>query len=456
MVILQFRGTRMKPAMRIKDNSRFNKSLIDDAPHLTSRIVNKTLKQLESEGVFIFPDTVKIAKDISDEQIVLQSLNDQFLTSNIMGFIGLGDERLIIGSRFSEKNNDFFLQYLIEKVFDLPNIVDLTTDANQHNQLFNFLLFLFPYYLKSAMRKGLFKRYICNAYNDENVRGRIDIARHITQNTPFLGKVAYSQREFSYDNYLTELIRHTIEFIKKKPLGAKLLVKVKDEVKLIVESTSSFDQYERQKIIELNKKRVIKHAYFHEYFALQRLCLLIIQNRNHQIGTGSRQIYGILFDGAWLWEEYINLIIGDLFYHPMNKCKSGPQHLFDGKKGQIFPDFISKNRERRIIADAKYKPILNISNKDYLQLLAYMFRFDSNLGLYIYPETEEKNHVSLYLNRGVEYENNVMRRDDIRLIKLGLKIPNSAPNYQSFLKMIQINEQNFKTIFLHTLRCSVS
>lgn len=455
MAILQFRGAQMKPIMRIKDNSRFNKSLIDDAPNLTSRIVNKTLKQLESEGVFIFPDTVKIAKDISDEQIVLQSLNDQFLTSNIMGFIGLGDERLIIGSRFSEKNNDFFLQYLIEKVFDLPNIVDLTTDANQHNQLFNFLLFLFPYYLKSAMRKGLFKRYICNAYNDENVRGRIDIARHITQNTPFLGKVAYSQREFSYDNYLTELIRHTIEFIRKKTLGAKLLLKVKDEVKLIVESTSSFDQYERQKIIDLNKKRVIKHAYFHEYFALQRLCLLIIQNRKHQIGTGS-QIYGILFDGAWLWEEYVNLIIGDLFYHPMNKCKSEPQHLFDGKKGPIFPDFISKNRERRIIADAKYKPILNISNKDYLQLLAYMFRFDSNLGLYIYPETEEKNHVSLYLNRGVEYENNVMRRDDIRLIKLGLKIPNSAPNYQSFSKMIQINEQNFKTIFLHTLRCSVS
>ena len=52
------------------------------------------------------------------------------------------------------------------------------------------------------MRKGIFKKYVRNRYNDGNVKGTIDIARHIELNTPFTGNVAYSQREFSYDNNL--------------------------------------------------------------------------------------------------------------------------------------------------------------------------------------------------------------------------------------------------------------
>ena len=73
------------------------------------------------------------------------------------------------------------------------------------------------------MRKGLFKTYICKKYNDGNVRGSIDVARHIKNNTPFIGNIAYSKREYSYDNYLIELVRHTIEYIKGKNCGRKLL-----------------------------------------------------------------------------------------------------------------------------------------------------------------------------------------------------------------------------------------
>ena len=158
-----------------------------------------------------------------------------------------------------------------------------------------------------------------------NVKGAIDIARHIKKNTPFIGNVAYSQRGFSYDNSLMELVRHTIEFIKRKPYGNNLLVKVKDEVKLVIAATPGYKAYDRQKIVDENKKNTVRHEYFREYLALQRLCILILQHQKHQIGSGSRQIYGILFDGAWLWEEYVNTLIDDIFYHPMNKGGKGAQ-----------------------------------------------------------------------------------------------------------------------------------
>ena len=89
----------------------------------------------------------------------------------------------------------------------------------------------------------------------------------------------------------------------------------------------------------------------------------------------------MLFDGAWFWEEYMNSIMDEIFYHPMNKATKGSQRLFDHNRGLIYPDFISRDSEARVIADAKYKPIDNIGNKDYLQVLAYMFRFDAKKGL---------------------------------------------------------------------------
>ena len=379
--------------------------------------------------------------------MLLQSVNDTYRSGNVMGFLGYGDERLIIESRFCRDGEDYFFQYLLDKVLDFPNIVDLESDANHDNRLFNFLLFLFPHYLKAAMRKGLFKKYIHRGYNDGNVKGAIDVARHIKLNTPFVGNVAYSQREFSYDNSLMELVRHTIEFIKRKPYGGKLLVKVKDEVKLVIDATPGYALYNQQRIIEQNKNNAVRHAYFREYSALQRLCLLILRHQKHQIGLGSRQIYGILFDGAWLWEEYINSLIGDIFYHPMNKSGKGAQRLFNGNIGLIYPDFISRNSKTRLIADAKYKPIDNIGNRDYLQVLAYMFRFDAKSGYYLYPEAEGYNDLKLWMNCGSTYEANVMPRNDISITKHGLKIPVDAKDYSEFFARLKIQEQEFRSVF---------
>lgn len=434
--------------LKINDNSQHKKDVFSDISALTGKIADKTLDQLEREGVFVFPEYIDDAEDITRDQMILQSVNDSYRSGNVMGFIGCGNERLIIESRFSGEEDDFFFQYLLDRVLDFPNLVELETDANQDNRLFNFLLFLFPYYLKTAMRKGLFKKYIRHNYNDGNVKGTIDVARHIEKNTPFTGNVAYSQREFSYDNSLMELVRHTIEFIKRKPYGSKILIKVKDEVKLVIDATPGYEPYDRQRIIDQNKKNEVRHAYFREYLALQRLCLLILRHQKHQIGSGSKQIYGILFDGAWLWEEYVNSLIDEIFYHPMNKGGKGAQRLFEGNIGLIYPDFISRDNEARIIADAKYKPIDNIGNRDYLQVLAYMFRFDAKAGFYLYPEAEGADDLKLRMYQGSTYESNVMPRDDISITKHGLKIPVDVTDYDEFTARMKNIEREFIQAFI--------
>lgn len=66
------------------------------------------------------------------------------------------------------------------------------------------------------MRKGIYKEYVKREYNNANIKGAVDVAKHIRSNVPFVGKVAYRTREFSYNNHLTQLIRHTIEKIQNE------------------------------------------------------------------------------------------------------------------------------------------------------------------------------------------------------------------------------------------------
>ena len=94
--------------------------------------------EADEEGVFIFPSAVKNTEDLSSDQMILQFINNKIHTGNVMGFLGYGTERLIIESRFSNnKNVDYFFRYLLERVLDLPNIVDLETNASREKQLYS-------------------------------------------------------------------------------------------------------------------------------------------------------------------------------------------------------------------------------------------------------------------------------------------------------------------------------
>ena len=126
----------------------------------------------------------------------------------------------------------------------------------------------------------------------------------------------------------------------------------------------------------------------------------------------------------------------------MNKGGSGAQRLFSNNVGLIYPDFISRNEENRIIADAKYKPVGNIGNKDYLQVLAYMFRFDAKKAYYLYPESGNLNDTILKLNKGSSYEK-VFPREDVCVIKHGIRIPKGVISYSQFVDYIHESEKEF-------------
>ena len=64
--------------------------------------------------------------------------------------------------------------------------------------------------------------------------------------------------------------------------------------------------------------RDIAHPYYTEYTMLQKICLKILRHENIIFGNKKDKIYGLVFDGAWLWEEYLNTILHEIFIHPEN------------------------------------------------------------------------------------------------------------------------------------------
>lgn len=405
-------------------------------------VANKPIRQLceEDNDILVFPLSIDDSDDrIGDSHIVDIYTEDcnsvRIKSGNIMGFVGRKSHQLKIYSRFDSNNNDYFLHYMLQKVLSF-NVFNMEFTSSEEN-VFDFLLYLFPTLLKHALRQGLYKEYRRKHYNDSEVRGTIDISRHIKENIPFRGNVAYNTREYSYDNSVTELIRHTIEFIRTFPIGNTILSSdriVEEYIRDIVLYTPSYNRAERMRIINENL-RPRCHPYYKEYMILQKLCIQILRQEKINYVMDDDRFYGILFDGAWLWEEYLNTLLRDIeFKHPENKLGTGAIYLFE-HGGQRFPDFWKKD----IVLDAKYKRLavngnsLDISRDDVHQIMAYMYRLKANKGGIICPYKGEKNKI---------ISQNMHKDSYLGSLSLyALAIPKNCSLYEDFTKLIVENER---------------
>jgi len=432
----------MSTKVLIKDNAKnFQLSLTPEQHDDLSLISGKTVKKLcsrEDRGfsLLVFPDSLDTYGDKIGDSTIIDIRGDIASTGNLMGFVGCRQTMLRIYSRFDNEAKDYFMHYMLEKVFAV-NLFDLQycTDTEA---IFDFVLFLFPFFLNRALSQGLYREYVTRRYNDSHIRGAIDIATHIRLNVPFTGNVAYKTREHTVDNDLTELIRHTIEYIRTKDFGAGILSRdeaTKDNVQLVIEATTGYQKRERSRIISKNLRSKI-HPYYSEYEPLRRLCLQILRQEELKYGNDDDTVYGVLFDGAWLWEEYLNTVLPHPeFSHPENKkgLSYGFKSLFVSGRGKRYPDFFSDS----MILDAKYKKysgktLSDVSPEDIAQVISYMYISMRKKGGFLVP--------------GEEYvinEKETLRGYGGDMFIISLLIPSDASTYDDFCERMHSSEATF-------------
>ena len=427
--------------MRITDNQHkiAKEGFVAEYPKLSQALLDRTLDNLSKEdNIFIFPNDLKNSSDLEKDQKIFETVNQKIKTGNVIGFLGCGQERLTISSRFSDESNDHFLHYLLHKVLHI-NLTSLDVALSREDRLYQLLMYLFPKYLQAALRKGLYKEYHRFSHNDSHVKGVIDVRNHLKKNLPFTGNIAYTTREFTYDNPLMQLVRHTIEYIKnQKSIGQGVLDNLstsRENVAEIVRVTPSYKLADRAKIIRVNQSKPIRHAYFHEYRKLQELCLMILNQEKHGLGYQDQKIHGILFDVAWLWEEYVHTLLPKDFIHPRNKDKTDGVSVFSDRKRKVFPDFY--NRELRTVLDAKYKRLefteKGIKREDLFQLISYSYILKADQAGLVFPSKEKV----------VDNEIGKLAGYGALLKKWSIQIPGQAESYQDFVRKMETFEKVF-------------
>ena len=447
-----------------------------DYDHL-SKIANTSVDELikDNPSLLIFPQVLGLHDDGIGEEPIFnlhgnpeQPESVKLETGNLMGFIGIGDTQLKISSRFSKQDkNDHFMHYMLQKVFSI-NLLDYKYSSGDGG--LDLLMFIFPRLLKKALAQGIFRQYQTFRRNDANVKGTIDVSRHIRENIPFGGKVSYNNRERTFDNPLTELVRHTIECIKTKSFGKDLLnadEEIKECVREIENATQGYAIHEREKVIAKNLKP-IAHPYYTAYKPLQKLCLSILRHKKMSYGKSNSKAYGILFDGAWLWEEYLaTVLVPAGFEHPQNKKGTGAIKIYNGNprypdfykgkqitKSELNSEFISElsqSAKTNFVLDAKYKHLDNhkpesdeitasFSRDDFHQLITYMHIMPAKSGGLIYPydKSDKQNSSEIIVST-----KKTLYGYGGTVATYGVPIP-SKPEYRDFVSLMNETERNIK------------
>lgn len=416
----------------------------------------KELSDNEDSSILIYPQSFSDTSDEIGEQVVFEITKRdadgnpvEFWTKNLVGFISYKGQEITISSRFSGEKSDNFLYYMLVRVSGI-NLLNLDFGSQNNDKGLNLMLFLFPKLLKEALGQGLFKQYIYREYNDAKIRGPIDINRHIRRNIPFNGRVAYRTREFSYDNPVTQLVRHAIEWIKISPWGQAILNSdetTRSYLQEIIAATPTYEARLRQEIINQNL-RPATHPYYTSWQPLQEFCLRLLRYESLSYSADSKnKIHGLLIDAAWLWEEYVAKVLSEGENGLKHYIRKGRDyHLFiKGDKAfqQIIPDYYDE--DNHIVADAKYIPLHRYDRLDadrasavYYKTIMYMYRFNTEKGFLFHPVAQDEAEDANVLLDTYDIEG----REGCKLHKVGLVVPeiSSDDNYMKFKKLMQGNE----------------
>lgn len=387
-------------------------------------------------------------------------VNDSINTGNWLGVVGCSDNagnslRVEISSRFDAGEKQYFLLYLLSNVYGF-NLYKTEIESSADTAFDVILCALFLERLKEAYGDGLYKVYKNKRHNDFDFKGSFDVARHIRLNTPFMGKTAYTTREYTYDNDLLCMIRQTMDYVKNKyPDLWESYVKqnvIWNEIESVIEETTpSFQmnvRYENRKLCQ----SPVNHPLLQKYESVRILCQRISQESGDNIyEIRDERSSALLIDISWLWEEFVatKLLNQSNYAHVLTKGGRSRDglHFSKDKSTTWYPDFLEKDSadsNRRNVLDAKYK-YWDYKREDMHQFLAYLYLTGGEGCGAIYPvqQGEGKNAAvdRIRLNPFEEFYGK-----EVYCYKLPLEIPfyQEDDSYDAFYEKMEENIRKWK------------
>ncbi len=338
-------------------------------------------------------------------------------TGNLMGVLRVRGHKsaaaiqIEVLSRFDKGPNNFFLNYLLSKVLDIGIGAD-SVSATQPSVLDLLLDVLFVQRLGEAARNGLLRQYRTCRNNDWAFKGRLDLPRHIRENVPLPHGIAYVKREIDLDVPVNRLLLlASLVVLGRRPDLFERNEDASDafrELRMAIPDPGDI----RSVLSHRDCREPVRHPFYREIWEpLRQIARMILEEEKWQLFQESEEeVSGVVFDGAWLWEEYIaSILVPKGFRHCV---RSGDRlHAFKNPTGRPFyPDFLLRPDETGcggVVLDTKYKRSDPSGVRtDVHQVLCYLLLSGAKLGGLVFPpidslsESVEDRNEETYGNGG--------------------------------------------------------
>lgn len=324
-------------------------------------------------------------------------------TGNLMGVLRFRDRerrtsvQVEILSRFDKGENNFFLNYLLSKVYDFA--LGTESVSAQRSSLLEILLdIVFVRRLGEASKAGLLRHYREFWNNDWNFKGSLDLARHIRENIPLMHGIAYRKREIDLDVPVNRMILKAALTVNRRHPGffegnrdaADALRQLRMGV------TEEHDL--RRVLSHRDCREPVTHPFFREVWEpLRQIAKMILEDEQWTLfpeETTEDEVSGIVFDGAWLWEEYIATVLKPRGFRHCVRGGTGNDEegvkMFENGSARFYPDFY-KDADDGVVLDAKYKRVSpNGARNDVHQVLCYLLLTGAKLGGLVFPPVDPK------------------------------------------------------------------
>lgn len=342
-------------------------------------------------------------------------------TGNLMGVLRFHDKstgasvQVEVLSRFDKGGNNYFLNYLLSRAFDVAIGEDPVSARRPH--LLDLLLdVLFVRRFGEASRNGLLRQYRTCRNNDWAFKGRLDLSRHIRENIPLPRGIAYVKRELDQDVPVNRLLLLAALVVRAR--RPDLFERNEDARDALRELRAAIPDPGdvRSVLSHRDCREPVRHPFYREVWEpLRRIARMILEEERWQLFQDDEEeaVSGVVFDGSWLWEEYIaTLLVPEGFRHCVRGGSADERGLLvftDGRR-RFDPDFLRDD----CVLDTKYKRSNpNGERNDVHQVLCYLLLSGAKLGGLVFPpvdpvcETGEARAEDLYGKAGWSAEKNV-------------------------------------------------
>jgi len=326
-------------------------------------------------------------------------LNKRVRFKNFVGVIKVGDltiEILPKCDRYdSEQDKQTWQNVLIDMLTISMQVEAKTTthaDINirEHTVLETYLN-LFLNETATIVHQGLVKKYRTDESNQNALKGKLQIHKHVTENIVHAERFYVSHQVYDRDNVYNSILYQALQCIKA----------ISGSISLTKRCESLLLNFPECKQFVINEKFFNRLSYDRKterYKTAISLARIILLNYHPDIKGGRNNILAIMFDMNLLWENYVYYILkraisADYSIKPQRK-----KHFWKPENGNVVnlqPDIVIERKidGNSIVIDTKWKYQSDVSIQDLRQMYAYGKYFNSVQSYLVYPDkiNDKKN-----------------------------------------------------------------